>query len=73
MSTSMNQSEIEEHAERIADEILQNVEYSDVYEDEELDFVGSTEEDWRAIHAHIQTHLTTVRDDRYDQFVVPNL
>lgn len=59
----MTKEEIEYHAERIADEILQSVEYSDVYEDEELE--EASEDDWRAIHNHIQTRLVTVRDDLY--------
>lgn len=59
----MTQEEIEDHAERIADEILQNVEYSDVYEDEELE--DASEDEWKAIHEHIQTRLVTVRDDLY--------
>lgn len=67
----MTQQEIEEHAERIADEYLQNIEYSDIYEDEELE--EASEDDWRAIQAHIQTRLVTVRDDRYDNLVAPNI
>jgi flagellar motility protein MotE (MotC chaperone) len=66
---ALTQEEIEEHAERIADEILQNVEYSQVYEDEELE--DASEEEWKAVHAHIQTRLVTVRDDRYDNLVAP--
>jgi hypothetical protein len=67
----MTQEEIEAHAERIADAHLQDAEYSIVYEDEELE--DATEEDWRAVHRHIQTRLVTVRADRYDELVAPNI
>lgn len=59
----MTQDEIEQHAERIADTHLQDCEYSIVYEDEELE--EASEDDWKAIHRHIQTRLVTVRDDLY--------
>jgi hypothetical protein len=68
---SMTQGEIEQHAERIADVHLETIEYSDIYEDEELE--DASEEDWQAIHRHIQTRLTTVRDDLYDILVAPNI
>lgn len=68
---SMTQAQIEEHAERIADEILKDIEYAYVYEDEDLE--DATEEDWQAIHRHIQTRLVTVRADRYDDLVAPNI
>lgn len=67
----MTQDEIEKHAERIADEYLETIEYSDIYEDEELE--DASEEEWRAIQNHIQTRLVTVREDRYNDFVAPNI
>ncbi len=67
----MTQEQIEQIAERIAEEHLSDIEYSVVYEDEELE--EASEEDWKAIHSHIQTRLVTVRDDRYWNFVDPNL
>lgn len=68
---ALTQAEIEEHAERIADVHLETIEYSDVYEDEDLE--DATEEEWQAIHSHIQTRLVSVRDDRYDNLVAPNI
>jgi hypothetical protein len=67
----MTQEEIEKHAERIADAYLETIEYSDIYEDEELE--DASEEDWRAIQTHIQTRLVTIREDRYNKFVAPNI
>lgn len=62
----MTQEEIEEHAERIADEILSNVEYSQVYEDEELE--DATEEDWKAVHSRIQS-LVSISEEGYDKAI----
>ena len=67
----MTQEEIEKNAERIADAHLETIEYSDIYEDEELE--DASEEDWRAIQTHIQTRLVTIREDRYIKFVAPNI
>jgi hypothetical protein len=69
--SKLTQEEIEEHAERIADAHLQDIEYSNVYEDEELE--NASEDDWRAIHAHIQRSLVTVRIDRHSDLVAPNI
>lgn len=63
---SLTEDEIQEHAERIADEILSNVEYSQVYEDEELE--DATEEDWQAVHSRIQS-LVSISEEGYDKAV----
>lgn len=67
---ALSQEEIEYHAERIADAHLEDAEYSIVYEDEELEELEATEEDWKAIHSHIQTELVTVSRRIYDEYVV---
>lgn len=53
----MDQTEIDRHAERIAEEALENLEFSYVYEDEELE--DASEQDWQHIHDAI-THRATV-------------
>ena len=47
----MNQEERIGHARRIAQEALETIEYSDVYEDEELG--GCTEGEWEDIYSTI--------------------
>jgi len=47
MSGNLSDEEIQYHAERIGDELLQNADFSMVYEDEDLEDL--TEEEHRAI------------------------
>lgn len=51
----MDTRERENHAERIARQILENADYSYVCEDEELE--DASEDDWRAIHDLIQRDM----------------
>lgn len=54
----MNEVEIQKHALRIAAWHLSDIEYSNVYEDDELE--DASEDDWYAIHYFIQNRLKAV-------------
>lgn len=51
MAVTLTDEEITEHALRIAQEHLEAIEYSNVYEDEELE--DATEDDWKAVRNRI--------------------
>lgn len=51
MAVTLTNEEITEHALRIAQEHLESIEYSNVYEDEELE--DATEDDWKAVRSRI--------------------
>lgn len=51
MAVTLTDEEITEHALRIAQEHLEAIEYSNVYEDEELE--DATEDDWIAVRSRI--------------------
>lgn len=47
MAVTLTDGEITDHALRIAQEHLESIEYSCIYEDEELE--DATEDDWKAV------------------------
>lgn len=59
MAVTLTDEEITEHALRIAQEHLEAIEYSNVYEDEELE--DATEDDWQAVRNRIYD-LVVVED-----------
>jgi hypothetical protein len=61
----MNDKEIQEHAKRIANINLEDIEYAYVYEDENLE--NASEEDWLKIHDFIQRELVTIPRNELNQ------
>lgn len=62
---ALSNEERNEHATRIMYEVLQDLDYSLVYEDDELAELGADEDDWKAIHGKMSNPQVIIYIDGY--------